>query len=409
MTDWTDLYSRRIESVRSMALRDMLSLTQEADIICMAGGLSAPEMFPLERFQRAADLVLSAHGQQALQYSPTEGYLPLRQLVSSFLGRYGIQVYECNVLITTGSQQATELIGRLFLDPKDGVVVESPTYFGALQSFDVYRPNYLLARNDDDGLVVDELEPLLETGPKFLYLLPNFQNPGGASLSLERRKKLVAMAAEWGVAIVEDDPYSQLRYEGEEAPPLIALDHQLVSTNGAGYTGSVLYHSTFSKLLAPGLRIGWVIAPVQIIQKLTALKQGIDLHTSTLTQMVAYEVARDGFLEEHVQHLRKVYHHRRDVMLQAMESHFPAEVTWTHPRGGLFLFVTLPKGIDARAVLGEALKKNVAFVPGKSFFPHGGGENTFRLNFSYPKPDRIVEGIKRLGSILKGFCTHIEE
>lgn len=403
MINWTDLYARRVGWVTSSALHDILKLTQQADFISFSGGLPAPELFPIERFRHAADLVLSTCGQQALQYSPTEGFSPLRQLVAGNLGRYGIQLGEDNVLITAGSQQALELVGRLFLDQGDRVLVESPTYVGALQAFGIYRPQFTVVPNDDDGLLVDDLEPVLKTKPKFVYLLPNFQNPSGTTLPLDRRKKLVALATTWRVPIIEDDPYSQLRYEGEHISPLIALD-------GAGrgtYDGTVLYHGTFSKLLAPGLRLGWVVAPAQVIRRLVALKQAVDLHTGTFVQMVAYEVARNGFLEQHVERLRETYRHRRDVMLAAMEDRFPAGVSWTRPQGGLFILATLPPGIDARQVLAESLKQMVAFVPGEPFFPDGGGQNTMRLNFSCAKPDRIQEGIRRLGAIIKTFCSSV--
>ncbi len=406
MVNWAVRYAERITWVRSSALRDMLKLTQQADIICFSGGLPAPELFPIERFREAADLVLSAHGQQSLQYSPTEGYSPLRQLLASFLSRQGAPVDEHNVLITAGSQQALELVGRLMLNIGDRVVIESPTYVGALQAFDMYRPEYVIVPNDDDGLLLDNMTEVLRSNPKFLYVLPNFQNPAGVTLSPERRTRLVALADDWGVPIVEDDPYSQLRYEGEHSPPLVVLDAQENGFNGR-YDGVVIYHSTFSKLLAPGLRIGWVVAPAEVIQQLAALKQGVDLHTSTFAQMVAYEVARGDFLEQHIQRLRTIYQARRDIMLAAMEQHFPAEASWTQPKGGLFIFVTLPQGIDTKKVLAESLQHHVAFVPGEPFFPNGGGANTFRLNFSSAKPDRIEEGVKRLGAILKAHCSSI--
>jgi 2-aminoadipate transaminase len=403
MMNWKDRYAERVSWVTSSALSDMLRLTQQADVISFSGGLPAPELFPVERFRQAADLVLRVYGERALQYSPTEGYSPLRRWIASSLNQHGASVDESNVLITTGSQQATELIGRLLIDEGDPVLVESPTYVGALQAFGVYRPRFVVVPNDGDGLLVDELESFLELEPKFLYLLPNFQNPSGTTLPLARRTELVSLSRSWGVPVVEDDPYSQLRYEGEPIPPLLALDAQV---NGAErrYVGTILYHGTLSKLLAPGLRVGWVVATAEVVQQLAALKQGVDLHTSTLAQMIAYEVAKGGFLGQHVERLRQIYQQRRDVMLEAMETYFPAEVSWTRPKGGLFILVTLPAGIDARDVLVESLKQMVAFVPGESFFPTGGGENTFRLNFSNAKPDRIVEGIRRLGTALEAFC-----
>ena len=409
MIAWKSRYAERTAWVTSTVLRDMLKLTQQTDIICFSGGLPAPELFPVERFQLAADVVLGGHAQQALQYSPTEGYQPLRQLVAGFVSRYGVPVDESNVIITAGSQQALELLGRLLIDPGDRILVESPTYLGALQAFGIYHPDYVVVPTDDDGLLVDHLEPHLAAGPKFLYVLPNFQNPTGTTLPHPRRTALVQLAARWGVPIVEDDPYRDLRYEGDDIPSLIELDSQLDADerSSAGYTGGVLYHSTFSKLLAPGLRIGWVVAPSEVIQQLAVLKQGVDLHTSTLAQMIAYEVARDGFLEQHIGRLRQIYHHRRDVMLDAMSHYMPAEAAWTRPQGGLFILVTLPVGVDTSEVLADALKQHVAFVPGSAFYPAGGGENTLRLNYSSAKPDRIEEGIRRLGSILKDYCQAI--
>lgn len=404
--NWKERYAERVTEVASSAISDMLRLTQQADVISFSGGLPAPELFPVERFRQAADLALGVSGERALQYSPTEGYSPLRKWVAGSLARYGASIDETNVLITTGSQQATELIGRLFIDQGDRVLVEAPTYVGALQAFRIYRPSFVVIPNDADGLLVDRLEAYLESGPKFLYLLPNFQNPSGTTLPLQRRKHLVEQSRAWGVPVVEDDPYSQLRYEGEPIPPLLALDAQ---ANGVErrYSGTVLYLGTLSKLLAPGLRIGWVVAAPDLIQQMSALKQGVDLHTGTLDQMIAYEVAKGGFLEQHIERLRQIYQHRRDVMLQAMDTYFPAEVSWTRPRGGLFILVTLPSGLDARQVLAESLKQMVAFVPGESFFPNGGGENTLRLNFSNAKPDRIVEGIRRLGATLEVFIQRM--
>lgn len=404
MINWMDYYAERVAWVTSSALRDMLKLTQQADIICFSGGLPAPELFPVERFREAADLVLRVYGQRALQYSPTEGYSPLRQLIASSLSQPGIRIRESNVLITTGSQQATELTGRLLLNQGDAVLVESPTYLGAIQAFGIYRPRFVVVPTDQDGLRVEELEPFFREHPKFIYILPNFQNPSGTTIPLDRREQLVGLSNTWGVPVVEDDPYSQLRYEGDKVPSCLILDAEGHCSRGQGYLGNVLYHSTLSKLLAPGLRIGWVVAPSEVIQQLAALKQGVDLHTSTLAQMIAYEVARDGYLQQHMERLRTIYRQRRDVMLQAMEAFFPDKVLWTKPCGGLFIFVTLPKEIDAKDVLAESLKQMVAFVPGESFFPCGGGENTLRLNFSNAKPDRIVEGIKRLGHVLESFC-----
>jgi 2-aminoadipate transaminase len=256
---------------------------------------------------------------------------------------------------------------------------------------------------DDEGLQVERLEEALRAGPKFLYVLPNFQNPAGVTLSLERRRKLVELASRYGTPIVEDDPYGQLRYEGRHLPALVKIDAELHGcANGErAFRGGVLYLGTLSKTLAPGLRIGWVVAPEEIIQKLVQLKQGTDLHTSTFTQMVAYEAARGGFLDRHVRLIRSTYGERRDAMLEALGQSFPLGVRWTRPHGGLFVWVTLPAGFDSAELLAEALAEKVAFVPGEAFFPEGGGVETLRLNFSFCTPERIRVGIGRLGAVLR--------
>jgi 2-aminoadipate transaminase len=244
------------------------------------------------------------------------------------------------------------------------------------------------------------LEKALRVGPKFIYVLPNFQNPAGSTLNLERRKKLVELADQYGVPIIEDDPYGQLRYEGEHLPAVVTLDSQYRGDDGT-YTGNVIYLSTFSKLLAPGIRLAWVVAPQQVIRKLVMAKQAADLHTATFNQIVAFEVGKGGFLDEHVKFIRATYKERRDIMLETMDEVFPSEVRWTHPQGGMFLWGILPKGMDASEVLKVAIEKKVAFVPGGSFHPNGGGENTMRLNFSFSSPEIIREGITRLGLLLR--------
>ena len=292
-------------------------------------------------------------------------------------------------------------MGRLFINRGDYIVVESPTYLGALQAWNSYGAQYIPVRTDENGMIVDELEAALRIGPKFMYILPNFQNPSGVTLSLERRKKLIELADKYGVPIVEDDPYGQLRYEGEHIPSLVALDSQYRGNDGECYSGNVIYLSTFSKLLAPGLRLAWVIAPEQVIRKLVMTKQGADLHTASFNQYVAYEVGKGGFLDEHVKVIRAIYKERRNVMLEMMEEVFPPEVRWTHPQGGMFLWGILPEYMDAADVLKIAIDRKVAFVPGAAFHATGGGDNTMRLNFSYSSPDTIREGITRLGITLK--------
>jgi 2-aminoadipate transaminase len=312
------------------------------------------------------------------------------------------------VMITSGSQQGLDLIGKLFVNPGDRILTESPTYLGALQAWSAYQAGYLTVPVDDEGLIVSRLEAQLRGGPKFLYILPNFQNPAGVTLSLERRRRLVELANHYGAPIVEDDPYGQLRYEGEHLPPIVQIDAELhdCAKGECDFTGDVLYLSTLSKTLAPGLRIAWVVAPESVISRLVQMKQGADLHSSTFCQMVAYEVAKDGFLDRHVKRIREVYGERRNAMLLALERHFPEGVRWTKPQGGLFLWLTLPEGFDSTELLKEALERErVAFVPGSSFFPRGGGERSCRLNFSYARPDVIDEGIRRLGDVIKKQLT----
>ncbi len=406
-TPWHNRYALRTDGMGSSVIRELLKLTEQPDVISFAGGLPAPEMFPVEEFKQASDKVLAEFGARALQYGATEGYFPLRSLIVQQMARYGIHAKEDNVLLTSGSQQALDMIGRLLINPGDKVLTESPTYLGALQAWSAYQARYVTVPIDQDGMRTELLEEALRSGPKFMYILPNFQNPGGVTLALERRMKLVQMADHYGIPLVEDDPYGQLRYSGEHLPPLVVLDHEHLesrASDGHGYfEGNVIYTSTFSKTLAPGLRLGWIVAPVEVIKRCVQAKQGMDLHTSSFVQMVAYEVAKDGFLEQHVRRIRQVYAHRRDVMLAAMERYFPEEVQWTRPAGGLFLWAWMPEGMDAAALLKVAVDtQRVAFVPGHAFYPDAQGKNTMRLNFSNAAPEMIEEGIRRLGVVLKG-------
>jgi 2-aminoadipate transaminase len=285
------------------------------------------------------------------------------------------------------------------------VLVEAPTYLGALQAFSVYGADYVSVPSDENGLCSDLLEAPLRSGPKFMYVLPNFQNPGGTTLSEGRRHQLVLLADQYGVPIVEDDPYGQLRYEGDHLSPLVVIDRENLRRDSGYSIGNVIYLSIFSKTLAPGLCLGWIVAPPDVISKLVQLKQGADLHTSTFVQMVTYEVARDNFLDEHVKLIRRVYRERRDVMLDALQQFFPPEVTWTRPMGGLFLWVRLPEGLDAQKLFEVALRENVAFVPGDSFYaPNGHHDDPrrhLRLNFSAAAPEQIREGIRRLSIAVK--------
>ncbi|NLE50841.1 MAG: PLP-dependent aminotransferase family protein [Chloroflexi bacterium] len=397
---WDSRYALRMKGITSSTIRELLKLTQRPEVISFAGGLPAAEYFPVERFKEACDRVLANSAYQALQYSTTEGYTPLRELIAERLCRTGVCVDADNVLITSGSQQALSLIGALLINPGDLVLVEQPTYLGALQAFSLYQANYLGVPLDDDGICTDQLPGALRHGPKFMYILPNFQNPAGVTLSAARRAKLVEHAHQYGVPIIEDDPYGELRYEGEANRPIVAYDAEALGLGSDAYSGNVIELGTFSKTLAPGLRIAWIVAPKPVIGRLVQIKQGTDLHTSIFGQMVIYEVAKDGFIDEHIANLRAVYHKRRDAMLAALDRYMPPGVEWTYPNGGLFLWMRLPEGLNERALFEAAVERNVAFVPGRAFYTHADNPPTARLNFSCMDEERIVEGIRRFSETI---------
>ena len=401
-TPWSRRFAHRTRTMKSSAIRDLLKLTQNPEVISLAGGLPANELFPVQQFKDACRQVLDTNCSAALQYGSTEGYLPLREMIARNLQRYGIEASADNVLITSGSQQALDLVAKLLINEGDCVLVEAPTYLGALQAFNVFGAEYVSIPIDHDGIRTELMPEAFQCGPTFMYLLPNFQNPGGVTMSLERRKEVVRFSNQHGIPIIEDDPYGQLRYSGDHVTPLFVLDRENMNGDDHYRFGNVIYLSTFSKLLAPGLRLGWIVAPPDVIAKLVQIKQGADLHTSTFTQLVAYEVAKDGFLDEHVKLIRQVYSERRDVMLDSLERFFPGETTWTCPDGGLFLWVTLPEGMNCHELFHEAIENKVAFVPGSSFFTdEGEGTRNLRLNFSSNTPERITEGIRRLSEAVK--------
>jgi 2-aminoadipate transaminase len=339
------------------------------------------------------DYILENQGPTSLQYSTTEGFLPLREYLAETMCRYGILVEPENILMVNGSQQGLDLIGKLLIDPHSCVLTSRPTYLGALQAWNAYEADYCTVPMDDDGMLVDELEPLLRDGarPKLIYVLPNFHNPAGTTVSLERRKRLVEIARRHDLILVEDDPYGDLRFEGEDITPVFRLAPE-----------RTIYLSTFSKTLAPGIRLAWVVAPKPIIARLVQAKQGADLHTGTFVQMVANDICQRGFLRQHVKTIRSVYRQRRDTMLDSMAENFPDGVSWTVPQGGLFLWVRTSNRINTRDFLAKAVKEKVAYVPGFAFYPgDDGGEHSMRLNFSYADEETINEGIARLGRAMK--------
>ncbi|MGL4612215.1 MAG: PLP-dependent aminotransferase family protein [Trueperaceae bacterium] len=381
--NFSNHFAQRTTRLKPSAIREILKLTQKSSVISFAGGLPAPGLFPVERIKEASLNVLSKDGTQALQYSTTEGYLPFREWIAA---RHETKVE--NVLVTCGSQQGLDIIAKLFLNPGDKVVVAEPTYLGAVQIFDSYEAQYLGIPCDDDGMTLEGLEAALKQKPKLVYAIPNFDNPRGTTMSLERRKKLVALAQKYSVPIYEDDPYGEIRFEADTIPSLYELAPELV-----------IYGGTFSKMVVPGFRLGWIIAPTQVLAMASRAKQATDLHTATFTQMIAFDIAKDNFMDEQIERVRSYYRKQRDLMLGSIEKYFPEDVHFTRPKGGMFLWVTLPKDKNALALLEEAVKRDVAYVPGEPFFANGGGKNTLRLSYSIAAPQQVETGIKRLGEL----------
>jgi len=396
---WADLFSTRGRRIKSSAIRELLKVTEQPDFISFAGGFPAPELFPVEAIAETIQDVMTKMGPQALQYSATEGYRPLRQWVADYMRAVGVPTVVENVLITTGSQQALDLLGRVLINKDDPVAVETPTYLAALQAWRVYGASFLGIPTDTSGINPDYLENNLLKKPKLLYSIPNFQNPTGATLPLDRRHALVDWCRKERVCLIEDDPYREIRFEGKFLPRLIELEAQAREEEDV-YRGQVVYLSTFSKVLAPGLRVGAVIAHPELLTRLVQAKQAADLHTPTLNQMVCYELAKEGFLKDQARKVAEVYKVRRDVMIEEIRRVFPKGTEVGVPEGGMFLWLTLPTGIDADQIWEKALEQKIAFVPGAPFYPEHPKKNTLRLNFSNSDPDTIREGMARLGRAL---------
>ena len=391
--EWEIRLAERADRMKSSVIRELLKYGQQPGIISLAGGLPAPEFFPVREFKEACQHVLSKAPSVALQYSTTEGYLPLREWLAETMSKYGILVEPDNILTVNGSQQGLDLVGKLFIDPGDCVITSRPTYLGALQAWNSYQACYQTVSLDGEGMCVEEIETALDRGasPSFVYVLPNFHNPAGTTLPLERRERLAEIARKHDLVIIEDDPYGELRYEGEDIMPIFRLAPE-----------RTIYLSTFSKTLAPGIRLAWIVAPKPIIARLVQAKQGADLHTGTFVQMLAYDICERGILRQHVKRLRKVYRQRRDTMLDALEEHWPQETSWTRPQGGLFLWARTPERINTRDFFKKAIAAGVAYVPGFAFYPDDKGDpNTMRLNFSNAQEEMINEGIYRLGIAMK--------
>lgn len=385
-------FANRMSRIGVSAVREILKVTERPEIISFAGGLPAPELFPVEVIARAHAEVFATSGNAALQYSTTEGWLPLRNWIADRMISQGIETDADRILITNGSQQGIDLVAKVFLDKGDKVIVENPCYIAALQAFNAYEAEFVALDSDEDGMKVDNLERAIqESNAKLIYLVANFHNPKGTTLALERRKKLIELSRLYRIPILEDNPYGELRYRGEPVPTLASMDKD----------GLVIHLSTFSKTLSPGLRIGWIVAAAEIIQELNVCKQAADLHTSTIAQRAAARVLESFDYDAHIAGLCRVYGERCETMISAIETHFPSETKWTKPEGGLFLWVELPENVNGTKLLDAALQERVAFVPGAPFFAKAARENFIRLNFSNSKPEKISEGIARLGKVMK--------
>ncbi|WP_322105821.1 PLP-dependent aminotransferase family protein [Paraburkholderia sp. J41] len=382
--------SERAIKLTSSAIREILKVTERPEVISFAGGLPAPASFPVEAMRAAADRILRDEAIGALQYSATEGYLPLREWVAARHSGNGVTIRPSQVLITTGSQQALDLIGKVLVSPGKPILVETPTYLGALQSFSLYEPAYVQVPTDESGLIPAALTPELTAGARLLYTIPNFQNPTGRRLPLERRKALAAFAQRASFPVIEDDPYGALDYAGQPLPTLLSMAPE-----------HIVHLGSFSKVLAPGLRVGYIIAPEDLHFKLVQAKQATDLHTPSFTQRIVHEVVKNGFLDTHIPKVRALYRDQCEAMLDSLKRNMPEGVSWNRPEGGMFVWVTLPAHIDSMKLLEEAVAQNVAFVPGAPFFAEQPQHNKLRLSFVTVPPAKIEEGVSKLAALIR--------
>lgn len=388
-------YARRISGMKASEIRELLKLTEKPEVISFAGGLPAPELFPIEEIKKVNDYVLNHHGARALQYSTTEGFQPLRKWIATRMNsQLGTSFCDDNIMITHGSQQALDLSGKVFLDEGDVVLCESPTYLAAISAFKAYGCRFAEVETDAQGMIISELERVLKAEPasKLIYVIPNFQNPTGKTWSLERRRQLAEISARYHVAVIEDNPYGELRFEGDFLPSVKSFDR----------TGNVICTGTFSKIFCPGYRIGWIAGEKEVIRKYVLVKQGVDLQCNTIAQMVISAYMEQYDIDAHISRIRGVYRNRRDVALETVRQHFPAGIKYTTPEGGLFLWIELDESVNTVSLLEKCLEYNVAFVPGNSFYPNTDKMNAMRINYSNMPEDKIREGISRIGDVLKG-------
>jgi 2-aminoadipate transaminase len=389
--DWEKKYCERASAMYGSMTRQLMHLIADPEVISFGGGLPAWDLFPVDSVKAITNAIFEGDGPAALQYGTSEGYLPLRQAVAERYREKGFAIGPENVLITSGAQQGIDLMSKLFIDKGDVVVVGDPTFLTALQSFSLFQAEYLSAPLDEEGMQVERLPEILEKhNVKFIYVMPNFQNPSGITLSLERRKRLMDMARQYRVPILEDDAYGELRYSGEALPALKAMDTE----------NQVIYLGSFSKVLSPGIRVSALIAPEETMEKLVFAKQAADLHTDNLAQRIVCEFIERDLLDSHIRVIISCYRKRRDAMLKAMDRYLPKGVRWIKPDGGIFLWATLPRGLDSMALFEKAVKAKVAYVPGSCYYAKGGGEGDIRLNFTACDEEKIETGIRRLAEVI---------
>lgn len=385
-------YAGRVKGMQSSAIREILKITQQPDVISFAGGMPAPQTFPVKELKAAFAAVFAGQGEAALQYGVSEGLAPLRAWIAERMQGKGISCNPENILISAGSQQILDFSSKIFLDPGDKVIVESPVYLAAVQAFRAYQAEFVPVDADECGMNADMLEhEVAAHRPKLIYINPTFENPRGVTLSAQRRAQIARIAAQYQVPVIEDDPYGELRFEGEALPPVKSFP-------GGEW---VIHMGSFSKIISPGMRVGWAVADTDIIAKLTMAKQASDVHTNTLAQHIIHRYLTDNDLDTHIRRIIEVYRVQRDAMLEEMAAHFPASCSWTKPEGGMFIWVKLPEGADAGTILPKAVAEKVAFVPGAPFYAGKEAKNTMRLNYSNSSPEQIRTGIRRLGAILR--------
>jgi len=395
-----ELYSTNLTGMKKSVIRELLKLTQKPEIISFAGGLPSPLTFPVEEIADLARDVVLKEGEWALQYGATEGVPKFKEEIIKFLASDNVTAKPENIIVTTASQQGLDMVGRVFINPGDHIILAAPSYVGAISAFRGYSVNFECVSLDDDGMVIDDVRRVIadlkskSIKPKFIYIIPDFQNPAGVTLSIERRRELLEIVRQENIIIIEDSPYRQLRYVGDDVPSLYELD------KGEGYVISL---RTFSKILFPGLRLGWIMGHEKIIDKFVVAKQAMDLCTPPMSQAIAYEYMRRGLLLDHIQDNIKLYTKRRGKMLEALGQYIPEhpEIKWTKPDGGLFLWMSFPEYVDTEKMFMQAIEENVAYVIGSAFYANSGGNNALRINFSYPSEKQIDEGVQRLARAVK--------